>query len=126
MQQFKHLIVNDRTIDFQKIALRLGFNEPSKAIEKIAEFCQRWKIQEFYLFGSVLRDDFRPESDIDVMVKFTPDARWGLKFVTMNLELEEIFQRKVDFISKKGIERSDNWIIREEILNTAKLMYVQE
>lgn len=46
--------------------------------EKIAEFCRRWKITEFALFGSVLREDFRPDSDVDVLVTFAPDAEWGL------------------------------------------------
>ncbi len=53
--------------------------------DKIADFCRRWKITEFALFGSVLRDDFRPDSDVDVLVTFAPDARWGLfPFTTWN------------------------------------------
>ncbi|MBU1637384.1 nucleotidyltransferase domain-containing protein, partial [bacterium] len=46
--------------------------------DKIAAFCQKWKIVEFSLFGSVLTDDFRPDSDVDVMVSFADDARWGM------------------------------------------------
>ena len=55
--------------------------------EKIAEFCQRWKITEFALFGSVLRDDFRPDSDVDVLVTFAPDAEWSL-FDDVDMEEE--------------------------------------
>lgn len=91
----------------------------------IADFCQRWKIQEFYLFGSVLRHGFRPDSDIDVMVQFAADARWRFEIVDMKQELEKIFGRKVDLLTKKSIEQSENWIRRQEILETARLVYVQ-
>jgi uncharacterized protein len=91
----------------------------------IAAFCQHWKIQEFYLFGSILRDDFRPDSDIDVMVQFVPDARWGFEIVDMKQELEKIFGREVDLLTKKSIEQSENWIRRKEILGTARLIYAQ-
>ena len=93
-------------------------------LDKIADFCQRWKIIEFAFFGSVLRDDFRPDSDIDVLVKFAPDARWTLfNHVDMQDELEAIFGRKVDLVSKRGIERSRNYIRRKAILNSAKVIY---
>ncbi|MGH2413297.1 MAG: nucleotidyltransferase family protein [Microcystaceae cyanobacterium] len=92
----------------------------------IAEFCQRWKVQEFYLFGSVLRDDFRPDSDIDVMVQFAPASVCGLlELVRMKHELEALFSRKVDLLTKKSIEQSENWIRRKEILGTATLIYEQ-
>lgn len=92
----------------------------------IVDFCQRWQIQEFYLFGSVLRDDFHINSDIDVMVKFAPDSRCGLfELVQMKRELEVVFGRDVDLLTKKSIEQSENWIRRKEILGTARLIYVQ-
>ena len=92
---------------------------------KMAEFCQRWKVEEFYLFGSVLREDFRPDSDIDVMVKFQPNAGWGLlELVRMKRELETWLKRPVDLITKKAIEQSHNWIRRQEILETAQMIYV--
>lgn len=94
--------------------------------QEIEEFCQRWKVKEFYLFGSVLRDDFNEQSDIDVMVQFFPNPGWGLEFVTMKYELEEIFCCKVDLVTKKSIERSHNWIRREDILSSAKLIYEQK
>ncbi len=91
----------------------------------IAEFCQRWQINEFYVFGSVLREDFRPNSDIDIMVSFEADAPWGLlEFVRMKRELETLLGREVDLITKKSIEQSHNWIRRQEILGTAQLIYV--
>ena len=94
--------------------------------EEIKDFCQRWKIKEFYLFGSVLRDDFNEQSDIDVMVQFFPNPGWGWEIVTMNDELEQIFERKVDFIFKDAIEKSHNWIRKKDILSTAKLIYEQK
>ena len=97
------------------------FNVPE---EKIIEFCRRWKIIEFALFGSVLREDFSPESDIDVLVSFAPDANWSLlDHVEMQDELKMIFGRKTDLISRHGIERSRNHIRRREILETAKVIY---
>lgn len=93
--------------------------------EKIIQFCQRWKITEFALFGSVLRDDFRPESsDLDVLVSFAPDAHWTLfDWVDMEEDIEQIFQRRVDLVSRRGIERSQNHLRRQAILNSAKVIY---
>ncbi len=92
--------------------------------DKIANFCQRWKITEFALFGSVLRDDFRPDSDVDILVTFDPDAHRTLfDMVDMQDELEAIFGRKVDLISKRGIERSRNYLRRKAILNSAQIIY---
>ncbi len=92
--------------------------------EKITNFCQRWKITEFAFFGSVLRDDFRPDSDIDVLVTFAPDAQWSLfDHVDMQDELEALFGRKVDLVSRRGIERSRNYIRRQSILGSAEVVY---
>ncbi len=93
--------------------------------QAIAEFCQRWQINEFCLFGSVLRENFRPDSDIDIMVSFEADAPWGLlEFVRMKRELETLLGREVDLVTKKSIEQSHNWIRRQEILGTAQIAYV--
>lgn len=74
-------------------------------VEKIADFCQRWKILEFALFGSVLREDFRPDSDIDVLVSFEPESHWTLlHLVRMENELKSIFGREVDLACKRAIE----------------------
>ena len=94
---------------------------------KIADFCRRWKISELALFGSALRDDFRRDSDLDILVTFAPSADWGLlDHVQMQLELEKLFDRSVDLISKRALERSTNWLRREEILKTAQILYSEE
>lgn len=105
-----------------------GFQNCETAIalpkQAIADFCIRWKIDEFYLFGSILRTDFRAESDVDTMVQFAPEAQVGLfELAAMKRELEETFSRRVDLITKKSIKNSDNWIRRKEILGTARLLY---
>jgi uncharacterized protein len=93
--------------------------------EKLADFCQRWKITEFALFGSVLREDFRPDSDVDVLVTFATEAEWSLfDDVDMEEELSVIFGRKVDLVSRRAVERSDNWIRRKAILSSAEPIYV--
>jgi uncharacterized protein len=93
--------------------------------EEIADFCQRWKIIELALFGSVLRDDFQPEnSDIDVLVSFAQDTHWTLfDLVDIEEDLQTIFQRKVDLVSRRGIERSQNHLRRQAILNSAQVIY---
>jgi predicted nucleotidyltransferase len=93
-------------------------------IEKIAEFCDRWQILEFALFGSVLRDDFRPDSDIDVMVKFHPDAHPTFGTLDqMEADLKTIFHRDVDLVTRQGIETSRNYLRRQEILSSAQVIY---
>jgi predicted nucleotidyltransferase len=81
--------------------------------DKLTEFCQRWKLSELALFGSVLRDDFRPDSNIDVLITFAPDAKRGLlTLVKMKYELEGLLGREVDLVSKYAVETSQNWIRR--------------
>lgn len=92
--------------------------------KKLAEFCQRWKISELALFGSVLRDDFRPSSDIDLLVSFSPEARISLfDLVRMQNELKEIFGREVDLVERRAIEKSENYIRRKSILSNTKVIY---
>jgi uncharacterized protein len=92
--------------------------------DQIANFCRRWQITEFAIFGSALRDDFRPDSDIDVLVTFAPKADWSLlDHVTMQDELETIFDRKVDLLSRRGLQRSRNYLRRQAILDSAKVVY---
>lgn len=93
-------------------------NIPLKQIE---DFCHRWKIKEFALFGSVLRNDFRSDSDIDVLVSFEPDG--GITFdnrVEMLDELAEIFGREVDLVEKGTIR---NPFRRHDILTTKEVVY---
>jgi len=85
------------------------------------EFCRRWKIAELRVFGSALRDDFRPDSDLDLLVTSAPDADWSLlDHVTMEEELSGIVARKVDLVSQRAIERSSSWIRRKAILESAE------
>jgi len=92
----------------------------------IASFCQKWQIIELSLFGSVLRDDFHPDSDVDVLARFLPHAAWTLMdLVNMEDELAELVGRDVDLIEKRAIEKSDNWVRRNEILSTAQTIYSQ-
>ncbi len=89
--------------------------------EKIQEFCRRWRIKEFAIFGSTLRKDFRPESDVDVLVSFQDKTPWGLfEFVEMIEELQKIFGRNVDLIEKEALR---NPYRRREILNCCQVVY---
>ena len=93
-------------------------------MEKIIAFCDRWQVTEFALFGSVLRDDFRPDSDVDILVTFSPTAKRGLtETLQMRDELQAIFDRNVDLIVKSAIERSANWLRRKNILESAQIIY---
>jgi predicted nucleotidyltransferase len=90
----------------------------------LQEFCQRWRVQELALFGSILRDDFGPDSDVDVLVTFAPGADWGLlDHVRMEQELEALLGRKVDLLSRRAVERSANPIRRQQILGSARSIY---
>ena len=90
----------------------------------LAAFCRRWKIREFALFGSVLREDFRPDSDVDVLVTFGPEAPWTLfDFVQMQDELKEMLGRGVDLVEKAAIEESRNPFRKRGILSSARVVY---
>ena len=91
----------------------------------IAEFCQRWRIRELALFGSVLRDDFRSDSDLDLLVTFEPEADWSLfDHLRMEEELSLLLKRDIDLLTRQAVERSHNEPRRLEILNTAQTVYV--
>ena len=94
-------------------------------MDRLIEFCRKWKIQELSLFGSYLRDDFRPDSDLDFLYTFADSVGWSLfDLVTMDQELESIVGRPVDLVDRETIEHSENWIRRREILGTAEVIYV--
>lgn len=94
--------------------------------ESLNQFCRRWAIKELALFGSILREDFGAESDIDVLVTFSPEANWGLlDHVQMELELADLLGRDVDLLTRRAVERSQNPIRRNEILATAQTIYAQ-
>lgn len=91
----------------------------------LAAFCGRWKVLRLEVFGSVLRADFGPESDIDFLVTFSPNADWSLfDLVDAEDELSRIFRRKVDLVEREPIEKSRNWIRRKAILESARTIYV--
>lgn len=93
-------------------------------MDEIVAFCQRWQISEFSLFGSVLRDDFGPESDIDVLVTFAPgSARTLAAIIQMQDEIEALFKRPVDLVDRQSIERSPNYLRRKAILKSARMVY---
>jgi predicted nucleotidyltransferase len=90
----------------------------------IAVFCQKWRVSELALFGSILRDDFNADSDVDVLVTFNESAKWTLwDWQSMTEDLEQIFHRPVDLVSKKAIERSENYIRRRHILEHQETIY---
>ena len=92
--------------------------------DRIKDFCEKWIILEFSFFGSVLNDNFRADSDLDVMVTFSPDAPWGLfDMVHMKKELEALFERSVDLVTRRAVENSRNSIRRQAILSSAEAVY---
>lgn len=92
---------------------------------EIRELCDRWQIIEFALFGSILRDDFKPTSDIDVLITFAPNARKGLlTLARIKHELEELLGREVDLLTKQSVEQSHNAMRKQNILKSAEILYV--
>jgi len=92
---------------------------------KLAEFCKRWNVSEFALFGSALRADFRPDSDVDVLVSFVPQTQVTLfDMARMQVELKAIFKRDVDLVSRRGVEKSRNYLRRKRILDSVQVIHV--
>lgn len=101
----------------------LGVELPYDAI---VEFCRRWKITRLEVFGSILREDFGPRSDIDFLVTFDPAARLSLfDLVDAEDELSAIVGRPVDLVERGPIEQSRNWMRRRMILGSAEMIYVR-
>jgi hypothetical protein len=93
--------------------------------DALAQFCQRWGILALSLFGSVLRDDFRPDSDVDVLVSFAAGSRHSLfDLVSMEEELRTIVGRQVDLVERSAVEQSENYIRRKAILERLEPLYV--
>ena len=89
--------------------------------DRIAEFCRRWRVVEFSLFGSILRDDFRPESDVDVLVAFAPGCSPTLEeWLDMRDELGDLFGREIDLVERR---RVTNPFRRYEILTNRRVIY---
>ena len=94
--------------------------------DEIEVFCQRWKVSELALFGSVLRDDFTPESDVDALVTFKPGAAVRLAdLLRMEQELGAILERKVDLGTRKSVEDDPNYLRRRAILDSAQVVYAE-
>lgn len=98
----------------------MGGNTPEIPIEPLADFCRRNKVQELALFGSATTSAFGPQSDIDLLVTFRPEARVGfLTLARMQHELEELLGRKVDLVPKGGLKP----LIRDSVLASARVLY---
>ncbi len=90
--------------------------------QQIADFCRRHRVRKLALFGSVLREDFRPDSDVDVLVEFEPGMTAGfLRLAAMELELSKIVQRRIDLRTPAELSR----YFREDVLRTAEVQYAQ-
>lgn len=91
-------------------------------LEQVADFCKKWSITEFALFGSILRDDFGPDSDVDCCVVFAPDHQWSLWDIgTMRDELSELFGgRSVDIVERRAMR---NPFFRHRVLTTRRVIY---
>ncbi len=109
----------------RSVYARTGMNQRHELpIAELRGFCTRWNIRKLCVFGSYLRDDFGPQSDVDFLATFAPDASWSLfDEVTMVEELERIVGRKVDLVARDALTRSQNYIRRDEILSTARTLY---
>jgi hypothetical protein len=91
---------------------------------QLADFCEKWQVEEIALFGSVLRDDFRPDSDVDMLITFAPGVKWGLlDHLRMEEELADLLNREIDLFTRRAVEQSRNWMRRREILGTAEVLY---
>ena len=92
--------------------------------DQVATFCRRWQVAELALFGSAVRDDFGPQSDVDVLVSFDPGSRHTLfDMVQMQDELSRVFGRNVDLVTRPAVEGSRNYIRRRAILESAQVVY---
>jgi predicted nucleotidyltransferase len=99
----------------------MRYHEIDISENRLAELCRKWKVTELSLFGSILRDDFGPDSDIDVLVVFQPDAPWSMwNLMDMKAELEDLFDRPVDLVEKEALRNP--WRKRR-ILSTYEVVY---
>ncbi len=125
--------VRDRAVPWGAEPDRVNSNEfgrmlPEPAItlpmEQLGELCRKWKVTELALFGSVLRDDFRPDSDIDILVRFEPNDGWSLWDIgDLRDELSRLVGREVDLVEKEAVEQSPNPFRRSHILQNQRVVY---
>lgn len=93
-------------------------------LEKLEAFCRKWGIRELALLGSAVRDDDGPDRDLDFLVTFAADTTWGLlDHAAMERELSALAGRPVDLVSRRAVERSHNWIRRQAILASARVLH---
>jgi hypothetical protein len=94
-------------------------------MEEIASFCHKWQILEMAIFGSYLTDLCRSDSDVDILVTYSHEAKWSLfDFMDMREELKKIFGREIDVVNKKTLEKSLNPIKRDAIIESSEVIYV--
>lgn len=106
-----------QTDEFTQLAIALP-------IDVIQVFCQRWQIAELAVFGSILRNDFRADSDVDFLYVLKPNTRWRLSdLIHAEEELAQLLDKKVDLVAKVSIEQSHNWLRKRNILSSAKVIY---
>lgn len=99
----------------------MRYHEIDISESQLAELCRKWKVTELSLFGSILRDDFGPGSDVDVLVVFQPDAPWSMwNLMDMKAELEVLFDRPVDLVEKEALRNP--WR-KHRILSTYEVVY---
>ena len=92
--------------------------------DSLKAFCEKWKIRELAVFGSALRDDFHTDSGVDFLASFADDARWSLwDVIGAEQELAAIMGRPVDLVERRTVEQSENWIRRNNILQSARVIY---
>ncbi|MBN1795565.1 MAG: nucleotidyltransferase family protein [Sedimentisphaerales bacterium] len=101
------------------VAINLGVTD-----EQITSFCQRWKVKELAIFGSAAEGKMRPESDIDLLVTFSPDSEWSMfDHYKMEEELTYLFGREIDLVNIKAAEENANPVCCREILESARQIY---
>jgi len=101
--------------------LRISF-----PVAQLASFCRRWSIARLDVFGSALRDDFRPDSDVDLLATYAPEARWSLlDRVRMKFELEAMLGREVDLLNRRALEKAKTNGRAAAILAQAQPLYVE-
>jgi uncharacterized protein len=100
------------------------WGKPRYEEAEVRRFCERHHLEKLYLFGSILRDDFAPDSDVDVMIEYAAAPSFA-EYVAMHEELEEIFQRRVDLVTRRAVEASASPSRRNAILSTATVVYAR-
>lgn len=98
---------------------------PDLPVEAIRELCRRHRVRELAVFGSVLGPGLRPDSDVDFLVCFEPGAGkpWMGEYLDLQEDLSRLLGRRVDLVSRRGVEQSRNWVRRKAIIESARPLY---